>query len=101
VRESAQSCSPTHIDGVDRSSVRIGAFRRWLGLGRASSPWHPRAVEIGRQRRRRPPRGVDEWTGLARLWAFIGMQTSDKTPKPASAVWDGFLRAKREQAKWW
>ena len=38
---------------------------------------------------------------LVRIWAFIGMQTSDKTPKPASAVWDGFLRAKREQAKWW
>jgi hypothetical protein len=30
---------------------------------------------------------------LARLWAFIGMQTSDLRPKPASAVWDGFFRA--------
>jgi hypothetical protein len=38
---------------------------------------------------------------LARIWAYIGMQTSDKRPKPASAVWDGFYRAKREQAKWW
>ena len=38
---------------------------------------------------------------LARIWAFIGMQTGDKQPKPASAVWDGFFRAKHEQAKWW
>jgi Glycosyl hydrolase family 53 len=38
---------------------------------------------------------------LARIWAYIGMQTSDKRPKPASAVWDGFFRAKYEQAKWW
>jgi arabinogalactan endo-1,4-beta-galactosidase len=38
---------------------------------------------------------------LARIWAFIGMQTSDRRPKPASAVWDGFLRAKYEQPKWW
>lgn len=38
---------------------------------------------------------------IARIWAYTGMQTSDKRPKPASAVWDGFLRAKYEQAKWW
>lgn len=38
---------------------------------------------------------------LARIWAYTGMQTSDKRPKSASAVWDGFLRAKYEQAKWW
>jgi len=38
---------------------------------------------------------------LARIWAFIGMQTSDRRPKPASAVWDGFYRAKHQQAKWW
>lgn len=38
---------------------------------------------------------------LARIWAYIGMQTGEKRPKPASAVWDGFFRAKHEQAKWW
>lgn len=38
---------------------------------------------------------------LARIWAYTGMQTSGKRPKPASAVWDGYLRAKYEQAKWW
>lgn len=38
---------------------------------------------------------------LARIWAYVGMQTSDGRPKPASAVWDGFLRAKHEQPKWW
>jgi hypothetical protein len=38
---------------------------------------------------------------LARIWAYTGMQTSDKRPKPASVVWDGFFRAKYEQAKWW
>jgi hypothetical protein len=44
----------------------------------------------------RPP--LDD---LARIWAFTGMQTSDQKLKPASAVWDGFYRAKYEQAKWW
>jgi hypothetical protein len=44
----------------------------------------------------RPP--LDD---IARIWAFTGMQTSDRRPKPASAVWDGFYRAKYEQAKWW
>jgi len=38
---------------------------------------------------------------LARIWAYIGMQTGDKRPKPASAVWDGYFRAKYEQVKWW
>ncbi len=38
---------------------------------------------------------------LARIWAYTGMQTSDKRPKSASAVWDGFLRAKYVPAKWW
>jgi hypothetical protein len=31
---------------------------------------------------------------LARIWAFTGMQTSTASPKPALAVWDGFLKAK-------
>lgn len=38
---------------------------------------------------------------LARIWAYIGMQTSDLQPKPASAVWDAFLKAKHTQVKWW
>jgi len=38
---------------------------------------------------------------LARIWAYTGMQTSDRRPKSASAVWDGYLRAKYEPAKWW
>jgi len=46
--------------------------------------------------RLRPP--LDD---LARIWAYTGMQTSDKRPKLASAVWDGFFRAKYEQGKWW
>jgi hypothetical protein len=37
----------------------------------------------------RPP--LDE---IARIWAFTGMQTSAKQPKPALAVWDAYLRAK-------
>ena len=44
----------------------------------------------------RPP--LDD---IARIWAYTGMQTSDRRPKPASAVWDGYYRAKYEQAKWW
>jgi Glycosyl hydrolase family 53 len=39
--------------------------------------------------RLRPPKD-----DLARIWAFTGMQTSDKRPKPAQAVWDAYLRAK-------
>ena len=31
---------------------------------------------------------------LARLWAFTGMQTSDKRPKPAQAFWDAYLKAR-------
>lgn len=31
---------------------------------------------------------------LARIWAYTGMQTSDRQPKPALAVWDAYLRAK-------
>jgi hypothetical protein len=46
--------------------------------------------------RLRPP--LDE---LARIYAYLGMQTSDRRPKPASAVWDGFYRARYEKAKWW
>jgi glycosyl hydrolase family 53 len=38
---------------------------------------------------------------LARIWAYIGMQTGDRRPKPASAVWNGFFQAKYEPAKWW
>ncbi len=38
---------------------------------------------------------------IARIWAFTGMQSSDRRPKPASAVWDAFFRAKYEPAKWW
>lgn len=30
---------------------------------------------------------------LARIWAFTGMQTSDKKPKPALTVWDAYLGA--------
>ncbi|AMV29496.1 Glycosyl hydrolase family 53 [Gemmata sp. SH-PL17] len=37
------------------------------------------------------PPPVDD---LARIWAFTGMQTSDKKPKPALAVWDTYLKAK-------
>jgi glycosyl hydrolase family 53 len=38
---------------------------------------------------------------LARIWAYIGMQTGERRPKPASAVWDAYYRAKYEQVKWW
>lgn len=37
-----------------------------------------------------PPRLAD----IARIWAYTGMQTSDKKPKPALTVWEGFFRAK-------
>lgn len=30
---------------------------------------------------------------LARIWEFSGLQTSDKKPKPALAVWDAYLKA--------
>jgi hypothetical protein len=31
---------------------------------------------------------------IARIWAFTGMQTADKKPKPAQAQWDAYMRAK-------
>src|SRR5262249_61682873 len=31
---------------------------------------------------------------IARIWAFTGMQTGEKKPKPASAQWDAYYRAK-------
>lgn len=34
---------------------------------------------------------------LARIWAYTGLQTSDKKPKPAQAVWDAWLKAKYER----
>ncbi len=37
------------------------------------------------------PPPVDD---LARIWAYTGMQTSDKKAKPALAVWDAYLKAK-------
>jgi hypothetical protein len=30
---------------------------------------------------------------MARIWAFTGMQSSDKKPKPALAVWDAYFKA--------
>jgi hypothetical protein len=44
--------------------------------------------------RLRPP--LDD---LARIWAYIGLQTGDRQPKPALAVWDAYLRAKYEPGK--
>jgi hypothetical protein len=41
--------------------------------------------------RLRPP--LDD---LARIWAFTGMQTSDKLPKPALATWDSYWKARYE-----
>ncbi len=38
---------------------------------------------------------------LASIWAYTGMQTSDKALKPASAVWDGFYAAKYQPLTWW
>jgi hypothetical protein len=37
----------------------------------------------------RPPLGE-----LAQIWAYTGMQTSNKQPKPALGVWDAYRRAK-------
>jgi hypothetical protein len=37
---------------------------------------------------RKLPAPVDD---MARIWAFTGFQTADKTPKPALAVWDLYL----------
>jgi LmbE family N-acetylglucosaminyl deacetylase len=36
---------------------------------------------------------------VGRIWAYTGMQTSGQKPKPALAVWDGFLKAKYERGK--
>lgn len=36
---------------------------------------------------------------LARIWAFTGMQTSDKIPKPALAIWDSYWNARYERQK--
>lgn len=37
------------------------------------------------------PPPVDD---LARIWAYTGMQTSDKKPKPALAIWDAYLKVR-------
>lgn len=34
---------------------------------------------------------------LARIWAYTGLQTSEKKPKPALAVWDAYLKAKYDR----
>ena len=34
---------------------------------------------------------------LARIWAYTGMQTSDKKPKPALEIWDAWLQAKYQR----
>jgi hypothetical protein len=39
--------------------------------------------------RLRPPQD-----DIARIWVFTGMQTSDKKPKPALALWNAYFRAK-------
>ena len=33
---------------------------------------------------------------LARVWVYTGMQTAERKPKPALAIWDSYLRAKYE-----
>ena len=40
------------------------------------------------------PKPLDD---LARIWAYTGMQTSDKKAKPALAVWDAYLKAKHKR----
>jgi hypothetical protein len=42
------------------------------------------------------PPPVDE---LARIWAYTGMQTSDRQPKSALLIWDAWLKAKHERTK--
>jgi hypothetical protein len=34
---------------------------------------------------------------VGRIWAYTGMQTEDKRPKPALAVWDAYLKARYER----
>jgi hypothetical protein len=36
------------------------------------------------------PKPIDD---LARIWAYTGLQTSERKPKPALAVWDEYLRS--------
>lgn len=36
------------------------------------------------------PKPIDD---LARIWAYTGLQTAERKPKPALAVWDEYLRA--------
>ncbi len=40
-----------------------------------------------------PPSAGD----LARIWAYTGLQTSEKKPKSALAVWDSYLKAKYDR----
>ncbi len=40
------------------------------------------------------PPPVDD---LARIWAYTGLQKSDKTPKPALATWDAYLKARYDR----
>jgi hypothetical protein len=42
----------------------------------------------------RLPPPVDD---LARIWAYTGMQTSDRKPKPALSVWDAYLAARYQR----
>jgi hypothetical protein len=42
------------------------------------------------------PPPVDD---LGRVWAYTGMQTSERQPKPALATWDAYLRAKYDRRK--
>ena len=44
--------------------------------------------------RLRPP--LDD---LARMWAFIGLQTSNQVPKPALAIWDSYWKMRYEPYK--
>jgi len=34
---------------------------------------------------------------LARIWAYTGLQTSEQKPKPALAIWDGYLKLPYER----
>jgi len=40
------------------------------------------------------PAPIDD---LARIWAYTGMQTSDRKPKPALSVWDAYLNARYDR----
>jgi hypothetical protein len=42
------------------------------------------------------PPPVDD---LARIWAYTGLQTSDKKPKPALAIWDAYLKAPYDRVR--